>query len=244
MSASHLDARAVCRGNIAVRRLGFLPALIVTTAGVLSFEPPFGGRAFAATDVPRDNNPVAAGHALPAAAAPDAQRLPVIGLGADAGLPDGLVGSLVLRPSELVRVQVGAGSNTASPGIRAGGTFLPLGAGPSLTLEGGYYLAGDAGGIVRTFFSGIGRFSEYVGKVSYAYANFHTGLDFGRKDFTFFIHGGVTYMRATLSELDVPPEAARLTSSDGQTTTISFREDPVLRMWTPSVKLGLVFYLQ
>jgi hypothetical protein len=239
MSAPHLDARAVCRGNSAIWRLRFIPALIVTCAGV--FEPLLPGQAFA-TDVPPLPPSVANGPITPAAS--NARRLPAIGLGADAGVPDGVMASLVLRPSEMVRMQLGVGTNSASPGVRAGGTFLPLGAGPSLTLEGGYYLAGDAGGMVRTFFSGIGSFSEYVGKVGYTFANMHAGLDFGRRNFTFFIHGGVTYMRATLSELAVPAEAARQTSGDGQTTTLTFREDPVLRMWTPSMKLGLVFYLQ
>ncbi len=154
------------------------------------------------------------------------------------------MGSLVLRPTEMVRLQLGAGSNTTSPGVRAGVSFLPLGAGPAVVLEGGHYLAGDASGLARTFFSGMGNFSKYVGKVGYSFVNMHAGFDFeATKSLTFFLHGGVTYLRATLSELEVPADTTRQ-SSEGLTTTVTFREEPVLRMWTPSMKLGLVFFLQ
>jgi hypothetical protein len=242
MSASQLRARAVCRSyssSIGPRQIPTLlfGAIFAGLIGALMTS----RAAFAATDVPQDVDTTAATRAAPPA---DTRRLPSIGVGADAGLPDGLMASLVLRPSELLRLHIGAGSNTASPGVRAGLTFLPLGAGPSLTLEGGHYIAGDASGLVGTFFSGLGKFANYVGKVGYSFANLHAGLDLGTKRFTFFIHGGVTYLRGTVSQLNVPANEARQVSADGQVTTFAFREDPVLRMWAPSLKLGLVFYLQ
>jgi hypothetical protein len=103
-------------------------------------------------------------------------------------------------------------------------------------------MAGDASGLVQTLFSGLGRFSEYVGKVDYSFFNAHGGIDFGLEDFVFFLHGGVTYLRATLSDLDVPLDTSSRTGAPA--TTLTFREDPVVRMWTPSVKLGVIFYLQ
>ena len=168
-------------------------------------------------------------------------RAPVVGLSADAGVPDGLMGSLVLRPTPIVRLHLGVGSNSASPGLRAGATILPFVTGPSFTLEAGHYLAGDASGLAQTFFRGIGKFATYVGKIDYDFVNAHLGLDLARGDWTFFIHGGFTYLRATLSQVQVPADAG---NGSNNPTTLTFREDPVLRMFTPSVKLGLVYYLQ
>jgi hypothetical protein len=229
MGVSHLGVRNVCR------RVG----LTLVASVALAFLTPATLRtAIAAPDVPRDST-VSRSASSPSH---DAERPPVIGLGADAGLPDGVMGSLVLRPVDFLRLQLGAGTNTASPGFRAGVSLIPLGSGPSVTLEGGHYLAGDADGLVQTIFGGLGRFATYVGKLDYTFFNAHTGLDFGSDNVTFFLHGGVTYMRATLSELDVPLDTSSKTGAPP--TTLTFREDPVVRMWTPSVKLGVIFFLQ
>jgi hypothetical protein len=195
------------------------------------------GQAFAASD-PRE--PVAS---RTAPRPVDAGRLPAVGLGADAGIPDGLMASLVLRPTDYLRLQVGAGSNTASPGFRGGVSLLPFASGPSFTLEAGHYMSGDAGGLVQTVFGGLGKFATYVGKVNYTFINAHAGLDLGYRDFTFFLHGGVTHLRATLSDVIVPADATARAGAP-TSTTLTFTEDPVVRMWTPSVKLGVIFYLQ
>ena len=171
-----------------------------------------------------------------------AKRLPVIGVGADVGLPDGAMASFVLRPVSVLRLALGVGSNSSAPGFRAGMSVLPWGAGPSLTFEAGHYLAGSADGPIKTFFGGIGRFASYVGKLDYTFVNGHAGLDLGTRNFTFFAHAGVSYMRATLRDVVIPPDPAM--RADAPATRLTFREDPVLRMLTPSVKLGIVFYLQ
>lgn len=204
-----------------------------------------GAAQLAAIGVAHAQVPVSPGPPVTATAAPpadDPARLPSIGLGADVGLPDGLMASLVVRPTPILRAHLGAGANSASPGFRGGVSVLPFGIGPSLTLEGGHYLAGNASGIARTLFGGLGQFASYVGKIGYTFVNTHAGLDFGGESFTFFIHGGVTYLRATLSDVHVPMETS--TRADAPATTLTFREDPVLRMWTPSAKIGLIFYLQ
>src|SRR5262245_26048003 len=87
-----------------------------------------------------------------------ADDLPAIGLSADAGIPDGFIGSLVVRPVPALRLQVGGGSNTASAGVRGGVTLLPFGVGPSLSGEVGHALDGRANSVVRTFFGGMGKF--------------------------------------------------------------------------------------
>jgi hypothetical protein len=223
--------------------LGVRPALQKLCAAFLTtlvlFHIPVGpghcGQALAAEGVSRDSN-------VSALARPsDAGRLPPIGLGVDAGIPDGVIASLVLRPSEHVRLHLGAGSNTSSPGFRGGISLLPFGHGPSLSIDAGHYLAGEASGLVETFFAGLGRFSNYVGKIDYTFVNGHAGFDFALGDFTLFLHGGVTYLRANLRDVAVPADAA--TSVGGGRTTLTFREDPVVRMWTPSAKLGLIYFL-
>ena len=166
--------------------------------------------------------------------------LPVVGLMADAGLPDGFMGSLTIRPIEYLRLHAGAGTNSSSPGFRVGLSVLPLGMGPSVNLEVGHYLDGDANGLVRKAVAGLGRFSNYVNRLSYTFANAHAGLDIGKQDFTFFIHGGFTYLHARLRDVMPPPDTV---SSTGR-TSITFREDPIVKMFTPSLKVGLIVYLQ
>ena len=171
---------------------------------------------------------------------PAAPGLPVVGLMADAGLPDGFMGALTIRPIQYLRLHAGAGTNSTSPGFRVGMSVLPLGVGPSLNLEVGHYLDGDANGLVRKAVGGLGRFATYVNRLSYTFANAHAGLDIGKQDFTFFIHGGFTYLRARLRDVTAPPDTV---TSTGR-TSITFREDPIVKMFTPSVKVGLIVYLQ
>ncbi|HEY0715803.1 MAG TPA: hypothetical protein VGF45_24175 [Polyangia bacterium] len=208
--------------------------IVVLFAGISGI---FGGRsALGAEDVTRE--PTIA-RTAPAQSSRHF-RPSVVGVGADVGLPDGAMASLVLRPVVPVRLSLAVGSNGTAPGFRGGVSLLPFGAGPSLTLEGGHYLSGRPNGPLKSVFGGMGRFASYVGQVNYTFANAHAGVDVGRKNFTFFLHGGVSYIRATLRDVSVP----RSTGNEGTVTTLTFREDPVLRMFTPSVKLGLVFYLQ
>ena len=171
----------------------------------------------------------------------DEGRLPVIGLMLDAGLPDGVMGSLAVRPSEIARLHIGAGGNSASPGVRGGLSIIPVGEGPSLTLEVGHYLAGDTNALVGALFAGLGDFGSYVRRFSYTFANAHAGLELGGRHFTFFIHGGFTYLRATLHNVEAEP--AREPGRPGR-TTLTFSKDPILKLFAPSAKLGLVVYLQ
>jgi hypothetical protein len=167
--------------------------------------------------------------------------LPSVGLMLDAGLPDGVIGALAIRPVPYVRLHLGGGGNSASPGVRGGLTILPVGEGPSLNLEVGHYLPGDANRLVRSVFAGLGDFGSYVRRFSYTYFNAHAGLELGRRSFTFFIHGGFTYLRATLHDVQAPIEGDP--ARPGR-TTVTFKRDPFLRMLAPSAKLGLVVYLQ
>src|SRR3989442_4804519 len=83
------------------------------------------------------------------AEAASAPALPLVGVMADVGLPDGAGASLVVRPMKWLRVTGGGTYNMISSGVRAGASLLPFGWGPSLSVEGGHYFDGDANGLVR-----------------------------------------------------------------------------------------------
>ncbi|SRR6266540_3584652 len=170
------------------------------------------------------------------------KRLPRLGVMADAGAPDGANGSVVYRPSSWLRSYVGGGTNLIGKGFRGGLTLVPFGSGPSASIEAGHYFDGDANGLARRF-AGPTFGSPALERVGYDYANFHVGLDFGSRRATFFIHGGMSYIRASVHNMD-QVVASSMSANDGSgTTEISFTKDPIVRAWLPSVKLGLIVYI-
>jgi hypothetical protein len=168
-------------------------------------------------------------------------RLPVVGLMLDAGVPDGVIGSLVVRPAAFARLHLGGGSNSASPGLRGGVSIIPVGQGPSFTVEVGHYRAGDTNALLGGLLGGLGKFGSYVHRFSYTFANAHAGIELGGRHVTVFIHGGFSYLRATLSSVHATPEQDP--SLPGR-ISLTFTRDPIVRLFTPSAKLGLVVYLE
>jgi hypothetical protein len=166
-------------------------------------------------------------------------RLPVLGLMVGAGIPDGATGSAVFRPFSWVRGEAGLSYNMISKGVRAGATLLPFGSGPSGTLEAGHYFNGNANGIARSIAGAGFHDSAILQSVGYDYVNAHLGLDFGTRRVVFFLHGGMSYIRATVH--NVNEQIAGSTGSSN--TTVSFNQDPTVRVVTPSAKLGFIFYI-
>jgi len=165
--------------------------------------------------------------------------LPLLGVMVDAGLPDGANASLVLRPFSWLRAHGGGGSNMISKGVRIGATVLPFGGGPSATLEAGHYFDGDANGLAQRF-AGSSFASPLLERVGYDYANAHLGLDFGSRRVTFYIHGGMSYVRAQIHNVN---EQVASSSGSSSGTTVSFNQDPTVRVVAPSAKLGFIFYI-
>lgn len=175
---------------------------------------------------------------------PSAPRLPRIGLMADAGLPDGINGSLVFRPARWVRAQIGGGYNLVSSGVRAGVTLAPFGFGPSLTFEGGHYFEGNANGAVRKFAGETYKDSAVLERVGYDYANAHLGLEIGYRRVTFYLHGGMSYIRARVHNFDSLVESeANANGASSSGTEISIKQDPIVRAVVPSAKLGFIVYI-
>jgi hypothetical protein len=169
------------------------------------------------------------------------ERPPVVlGLLADAGVPDGANGALALRPARWMRLHLGGGHNTVSSGIRGGVTVLPLGAGPSFSLEVGHYRDGDANSLVRGFVGANHWLTPLFERLGYTYVNTQLGLELGRGSFQFFVHGGVSYLRAVIHNADSALQGRNSTGSTA--TSVRITQDPVVRAWAPSVKLGVVVF--
>jgi hypothetical protein len=160
----------------------------------------------------------------------------------DAGLPDGANASLVVRPCSWARAHAGGGYNLISAGVRGGLTLVPFGSGLSATVEAGRYFEGDANGLAQRF-AGSSFQSALLERVGYDYANAHLGLDFGSRSFTFYIHAGMSYVRAKVHNLDSAVGSTATSDGANGSTEITVPQDPTVRAWFPSAKLGFVVYL-
>jgi hypothetical protein len=172
----------------------------------------------------------------------EAKRPPVLlGVMADAGVPDGANGALALRAPWL-RVHLGGGYNTVSGGLRGGVTLLPLRWGPSASVELGRYREGDANGLVRTLVGSKAWLTPVFQRLGYTYVNTQLGFELGRGRYQFFVHAGASYVRAVIHNVQAAIENRQATSGDG-VTTVRVTRDPVVHAWIPSLKLGMVVYL-
>jgi hypothetical protein len=158
----------------------------------------------------------------------------------DLGVPDGTMLSFVFRPVEIARFHAGAGYNGISPGLRIGAALLPLGWGPSVSLDYGHYFEGDANGLVGLVGDAAGD-SALLEQVGYDYVSLRAGMELGGDRFTFFARGGVSWMRTTIHQFEALIEPSGVTANG--TTTITVNEDPVLNAFVPSLQLGLIVQL-
>ena len=172
-----------------------------------------------------------------ALAARQAEAWPRVGAMVDVGVPDGLIGSLVVRPWKWMRVYGGGGSNSVSKGWRTGLALIPFGSGPVVAAEYGSYGEGDANGLVRSMTGGKFDGSPLLDKLSYTYANAHAGLEFGGKYFTFFVHGGVSMVWAELHG-----SGGTLTNT-GSDTVVQISSEPKIKAFGSSLKVGLIVFL-
>jgi hypothetical protein len=176
------------------------------------------------------------------APAPPPAALPWMGLQVDAGVPDGAQAALVLRPWKALRFSVGGGYNVISKGVRAGMTILPFGRGPSLSLEAGRFFEGDANAAARKY---MGDFEDIavLQRVGYDFANAHLGLDFGYERVTFFIHGGMSYLRGKVRDANQFFTDPSIDGMNADGVSVKFTQDPTVVAIGPSAKIGLIVYL-
>jgi hypothetical protein len=167
--------------------------------------------------------------------------LPKLGAMLDVGLPDGIMGGLSFRPQPWLRLQAGAGSNAVSPGIRGGVVLVPFGTGPSLTLEAGHYFEGDANGLIASFAGSEYRNNAVAERVGYQFANVHAGFEVGQERFTFFLHGGISYLHTQLHHVDDVLGATE--AGQNAAATYGIGSDSSIDAWIPSLKLGFIVHL-
>jgi hypothetical protein len=179
--------------------------------------------------------------------APAPRKLPSVGVMTDIGVPDGLQGSLVLRPWKALRASVGGGYNMISKGVRVGVTLVPWGRGPSGTLEAGRYFEGDANAAAARFL-GAGVADSFLGptfqRLGYDFVNAHLGLDFGYKRATFYIHGGMSYVESHVHHLDqvINHTTPTINGQDASGLEISVPQGAIIKYIGPSAKVGLIVY--
>jgi hypothetical protein len=133
--------------------------------------------------------------------------------------------------------------------VRVGVTLLPFGRGPSGTLEAGHFFEGNASAAAAQFFgAGISEsfLSPTFQRVGYDFVNAHVGLDLGYKRATFYIHGGMSYLRGVVPKENLNSTFNTAPSIDGQDANglqVVFKQDASVRAIVPSAKIGLIVYL-
>lgn len=157
---------------------------------------------------------------------------PSLGLKLDVGVPSGAAGSLVYRPVRALRVHAGGGHNLVAPGVHAGVTLAPLATviAPTLVLDAGRFFPGDVDEAIDRV-AGDGTSTGMPDRFGYDFASAHLGLEIGGDRVSFYLHGGVSYVRADVETL--------ADADDGSSTTTS---DVDLRLLGVSARLGFILY--
>ena len=159
-----------------------------------------------------------------------------LGVTVDAGVPDGASAALVYRPVSRLRLHAGATHNFVTTGVRAGVTLAPLRTwfSPTLNFDVGGYQEGDANPLLQMVSGDPTFHAASLERVGYRYANAHLGLEFGRERTTFYIHAGASYIATRIHELG--------TAAEDGSASVTFTEDPSIRVLTVSARLGLIVY--
>lgn len=143
-------------------------------------------------------------HAPPTALSAPSPRLKLLGLQLDAGVPDGGVVSLVVRPLKWVRADAGFAYNYLSNGARGGLTLVPFhwAIVPTLRVEAGRFFKSDVNAKVARFASDIPTYMKpALDGFGYDYASAQLGLEFGsQRSFVFFVRGGLAWMKADFGD--------------------------------------------
>jgi hypothetical protein len=173
-------------------------------------------------------------------AAPPFGRLPVFGLGADVGLPDGGNVSLVVRPRAWARFSLAAGNNTISYGWRLGATWLPLRDGPALVVEYGRYKAGDANPLAGKVLGNGFEATPLLERVGYDYVNLHIGLNLGYRRAVFFVQGGLSVIHGKIYNAE--RLVSQQTAGPGS-PELTLHGAPAIRATAIAGKIGLLAFI-
>jgi hypothetical protein len=141
----------------------------------------------------------------------------------------------VVLPGSWLRLGASLGTNSASLEYRGGMALVPLGWGPSLSLEVGHCNLAPTNSVVRYFFSAPKWVAPYVQELSYTYFNGHLGFDLVLGRFVLYLHGGYSYLIGTVHA--PKPVVVDPTKTN---TSVTMAQDGEVRAGTLSAKLGVI----
>jgi hypothetical protein len=153
-------------------------------------------------------------------------------------MPDGLNLGLVLSPVDWLRLGASMGTNSASLNYRGGLSLIPMGWGPSFTVEAGHCNTAATTSLVRTFFTVPNWVRPYVQQLGYTYINAHVGFDYRWGGLTLFVHGGLTYLMGTIRS---PDPIVVVDSKTNASTDIKIVQDGSVTAYTLSAKAGVIY---
>lgn len=186
--------------------------------------------------------------AAAAASAPaPAEQITNWGIMLEGGIPDGVGASAIFRPMTWLRLSAGGAYNFVAFGFRGGVSVVPFyfPFSPSLNLDVGHFLGGDATPILAAAFQGTGYNvpdSALLKQVAYDYADATVGLEFGLpKTFTIFLRLGISYLRTTLNGFEELLQQAAAGAGNPPDTSIT-AQPPTITLTAPSLKLGLIVF--
>jgi hypothetical protein len=178
--------------------------------------------------------------ALLAAQPAEAEKAPrQVGLMADMGVPDGMIGAIAVRPNAHIAVHAGGGYNSLSPGLRAGVQVYALkgGVSPYVAMEAGHYFAGAANDMAQELALKAGMDGDVtLQELGYSFANGHLGLTLGGDSAAVYLQAGLSMVR-TRAEVR---ETRGLEMAP--TATVDVVTQSVFQLWTPSGRVGLIAY--
>jgi hypothetical protein len=177
--------------------------------------------------------------AAEAAAGAKGDDLPLLGLMLDAGFPDGLAASLLVRPIWFLRLQAGGTYNFLGPGVRTGAALVPFHFPivPTLSAEYGHAFDADAGALASKF-GNLGVAEKILLKrVGYDYLSLQLGIETGSQSrFAWYFRAGIGWVWTHVRGL----AAAAQAQNPGSTFEAA---DPRIRVAVPTVTTGFFLYL-
>lgn len=169
---------------------------------------------------------------------------PHLGISAAAGVPDGAVVNLVVRPLDWLRLSGGGSWNYFGFGVQAGAGIAPFHwvFDPTLNVEVGHYFDSDMTWVADQSAGVPTEMRPLLKDVGYNYVNAQLGVEIGSaRRFVIFIRAGLSYFWTTIHGAS---EVTNNYQSGGQNQTAVIRiQDPELRATLPSFKFGVLFYL-
>jgi hypothetical protein len=161
-----------------------------------------------------------------------------LGVMLDAGAPDGVGVSVVVRPVHWLRINGGPTTNTLSLGVRGGISLIPLSTfiSPSINLEVGHYFNTNYNKLVDRLGGIPLQTTVPIEDVGFNYGGAGLGLEIGKPErFSVYLHVGLTHGSTVIQDAE---KLLQNVTNDPDITAKPLN----LRFTTPSLKLGFLLY--